>query len=340
MDGFLTESGVVTDGRVAETTAWDARVPQRVARLVWLFAGAWIALAGGWALADAPSPAPEGTKVRHVLFIGSDGFSAKVIREGAKVPNIRSLMARGAWSLKARTILPSSSAANWASIFQCSGPELNGYNAWNSREPVMPAAAQGANGRFPDIFSTMRAARPKAKIGFAYVWPGIPFCADTNVCDFVIQTTPGAFGNGTNGAHKVMLEWIRRERPDFMSIVFNWPDHGGHTFGWGSPEYLAEVEAVDAEVGLVLAAYREAGMLESTFVVFTSDHGGIEKGHGGTTLDEMERPLVFAGPGVKNGYEIPWVTVSPDVGATLAHVLGARPERVWTGRVVDDIFKK
>ena len=276
--------------------------------------------------------------VRHVLFIGSDGLGAKSIRDGAKVPVIRSLMERGAWSLNARTILPSSSAANWAGIFQCSGPEQNGYNDWGTREPVMPPAARGFNGRYPDIFSTLRAARPKAKIGFAYVWPGIPFCADTNVCDFVIQTTPGEFGNATNGAHRVMLDWIRRERPDFMSVVFNWPDHGGHTYGWGSKEYLAEVEAVDAEVGLVIAAYREAGMLDDTLVVFTSDHGGIGKGHGGVTLDEMERPLVFAGPGVKSGYEIPWVTLSPDVGATIAHILGVRAERVWTGRVIYEIF--
>ena len=59
---------------------------------------------------------------------------------------------------------------------------------------------------------------------------------------------------------------------------------------------------------------------------------------GGTTLDEMERPLFFVGPGVKRGYEIPWVTLCPDVGATIAHVLDIRPARVWTGRVIDDIF--
>lgn len=57
------------------------------------------------------------------------------------------------------------------------------------------------------------------------------------------------------------------------------------------------------------------------------------------SLDEMERPLVFAGPGVKKGYKIPWVTLSPDVGATIAHMLGVPPARAWTGRVIDDIFE-
>ena len=122
---------------------------------------------------------------KRVLFIGSDGMSAAVLRRSdVKAPTLRGLMARGAWSLKARTILPSSSAANWASMFQCSGPEQNGYNEWNSRKPIMPPAAVDANGRFPDIFYRFRAARPNAKIGYAYGWQGMPFVVDTNVCDF------------------------------------------------------------------------------------------------------------------------------------------------------------
>ena len=271
-----------------------------------------------------------GTDAKRVLFIGSDGMSAAILRRAdVKAPTLRGLMARGAWSLKARTILPSSSAANWASMFQCSGPELNGYNEWNSRKPIMPPAAVDANGRFPDFFSRFRAARPQAKIGYAYGWQGMPFVVDTNVCDFVIQT---------NAAQKIVLDWIRSAKPDLMTVIFSPPDGAGHSYGWGSSEYVKAVEAVDADIGRVIATYEEAGLLAETLVVFTSDHGGIEKKHGGTTLDEMERPLCFVGPGVKRGYEIPWVTLCPDVGATIAHVLGVRPARVWTGRVIDDIF--
>ena len=282
-------------------------------------------------LAAVTLAACGGTTAKRVLFIGSDGMSSAALRRAdVKTPTIRSMMARGAWSLKARTILPSSSAANWASMFQCSGPEQNGYNEWNSRKPIMPPAAVDANGRFPDIFYRFRAARPNAKIGYAYGWQGMPFVVDTNVCDFVVQT---------NAAQKIVLDWIRSVKPDLMTVIFSPPDGAGHTCGWGSPEYVKAVESVDADIGRVIAAYEEVGLLSETFVVFTSDHGGIEKGHGGTTLDEMERPLFFVGPGVKRGYEIPWVTLCPDVGATIAHVLGVPSARVWTGRVIDDIFE-
>ena len=48
------------------------------------------------------------TPAKRVLFIGSDGMSAAVLRRSdVKAPTLRGLMARGAWSLKARTILPS-----------------------------------------------------------------------------------------------------------------------------------------------------------------------------------------------------------------------------------------
>ena len=267
----------------------------------------------------------------HVLFLGSDGMSAAILRRpDIKAPVVRSLMARGAWSLKARTILPSSSASNWAAIFQCSGPEQNGYNDWNTRAPVMPPSAIDANGRFPDFFARFRAARPEAKIGYAYGWVGMPFVVDTNVCDFVVQTyTP----------NDEILDWIRANKPDLMTFIFSPPDGAGHNFGWDSPEYAEAVEKVDADIGRVIAAYEEAGLLADTFVVFTSDHGGKDKGHGGTSLGEMERPLAFAGPGVKKGYEIPWVTLTPDVGATIAHVLGIPPAPEWTGRVIGDIFE-
>ncbi len=266
-----------------------------------------------------------------VLFSGSDGMSAAVLRRpDIKAPTIRALMARGAWSLKARSILPSGSASNWAAIFQCSGPEQNGYIDWNTVEPAMTPAALDPNGRFPDIVARLRTARPDAKIGYIYGWGAMSSFIDVSVCDFVF---------GTLEPCEKVLDWIRAENPDFLSFVFNSPDDVGHVSGWDSPEYAASVEAVDAGVARILATYEEAGLLDDTFVAFTSDHGGLDNKHGGATLDEMERPLVFAGPGVRKGYEIPWVTLTPDVGATVAHALGIPLAREWTGRVINDIFE-
>ncbi len=65
---------------------------------------------------------------------------------------------------------------------------------------------------------------------------------------------------------------------------------------WG---YYRMIEKVDAEIGKVLAALRQAGLEENTLIVFTADHGECAGAHGfnqKTVLyDESARvPLIIA----------------------------------------------
>ncbi|MCE2849571.1 MAG: alkaline phosphatase family protein, partial [Chitinophagaceae bacterium] len=54
-------------------------------------------------------------KIKHVVLIGVDGMGAYAFKK-AQLPLMQSMMANGSWSLEARSVLPSSSAANWASM--------------------------------------------------------------------------------------------------------------------------------------------------------------------------------------------------------------------------------
>ena len=89
-------------------------------------------------------------KIKHVILIGSDGFGAYAF-ENAKIPNLRAMMKEGSWSLEARTVLPSSSAANWASMVMGAGPELHGYTTWGSKKPDMPPRVVDDYGMVPSI---------------------------------------------------------------------------------------------------------------------------------------------------------------------------------------------
>lgn len=267
---------------------------------------------------------------KHVLFVGMDGMSGRSFQEGVAAPNIRALAERGSWTWRARSILPSSSAPNWASIFQCSGPELTGFVKWDTKEPVVPPPVTDANGRYPDFVARFRAANPSAKIGLAYEWDGIAHVLDTNACSFVRQ------GDCTETA---VREYIGSARPDLMVVIFDRPDHTGHAKGWESPEYRAEVTRLDGFLGELLAAYGKAGMLDDTVVVVTSDHGGIDRKHEAATLNEMERPLVIAGPGIRRNREIGPGTLTTDTGATMARLLGVEPPETWTGRDIGEIFE-
>ena len=55
------------------------------------------------------------------------------------MPTVKGLMAKGCYTLQKRTVLPSSSAVNWASMFMGAGPELHGYTQWGSRTPELPS---------------------------------------------------------------------------------------------------------------------------------------------------------------------------------------------------------
>jgi len=67
--------------------------------------------------------------------------------------------------------------------------------------------------------------------------------------------------------------------------------------------YYASVKLIDDQVGRILQALESAGVLESTVVVFTSDHGDMAGGHGmvwksnGSFYDEIARvPLLIRYP--------------------------------------------
>ena len=100
-------------------------------------------------------------KAKHVILIGMDGWGAYSVPK-ADIPAIKSLMTNGCYTLHSRSVLPSSSAINWASMFMGAGPELHGYTQWGSKTPELPSRVLNQHGIFPTIFQLLRDAQPEA----------------------------------------------------------------------------------------------------------------------------------------------------------------------------------
>jgi arylsulfatase A-like enzyme len=106
--------------------------------------------------------------------------------------------------------------------------------------------------------------------------------------------------------------------------------------------YRAEVEAIDAKFGNLARALDAAGLRESTYVVFTSDHGeGFgEHGtflHGVSFHDELTRvPLIVAGPGIAPGRRVDAPVSLVDLMPTLRDLLGVDCLREPQGRSLAD----
>ena len=71
----------------------------------------------------------------------------------------------------------------------------------------------------------------------------------------------------------MVIAWLQMQ----LSVILNQK----------SLDYAA-VEATDDRIGEILNALKDAGIEKSTLILFTADHGRINKGHGGTTMQERQ----------------------------------------------------
>ncbi len=266
-------------------------------------------------------------KAKHVVLIGSDGLGAYAF-EKAKVPNMRKLMDGGSYSLQARSVLPSSSAVNWASMIMGSGSELHGYTEWGSKTPELPSRILGKEGIYPSIFSLLHEQLPEEKMGVSYSWGGIGYLFEKNLVDLDFN------GKSDSATTQTAIEFITNEKPALTFIHFDQPDGAGHGIGHDTQEYYQEVEKIDALVGQIIEALEENGIMEETVIILSSDHGGVNKGHGGKSLLEVEIPWIIYGKDIPAKGKLNSSIVTYDTGATIAWLLGLEQPQFWTGRPV------
>ncbi|MFC3858825.1 alkaline phosphatase [Chitinophaga sp. GCM10012297] len=86
-----------------------------------------------------------------------------------------------------------------------------------------------------------------------------------------------------------------------MFIHSDQPDGAGHGIGHDIPGYYEQVHKNDVLLGRIVQAVKDAGIWDNSVPVLSSDHGGINKGHGGKTMVEMQIPWIFTGKGIKKG---------------------------------------
>src|SRR5215468_4281566 len=107
----------------------------------------------------------------HVVVIGCDGFGSLAF-SGDHTPVLARLMKEGAFTLKARGVMPTSSSPNWASMIMGAGPEQHGVtsNEWETNKFDIAPSVVGSGGMFPTIFGLLREQQPKAWIACVHDW--------------------------------------------------------------------------------------------------------------------------------------------------------------------------
>lgn len=110
--------------------------------------------------------------------------------------------------------------------------------------------------------------------------------------------------------------------------------------GVSDPAMAATVEALDTNIGRLLAALRDLGLADNTHVIFTSDNGGTRRfiaplrGGKGTLYEGGLRvPAVWSGPGVRPGGTTTEPVSGIDFFPTIVALTGLRPPASAAGLI-------
>ncbi len=272
-------------------------------------------------------PAPAAAQATHVVLISIDGLRPDAI-EAAGARNLQRMMREGAYTLKARTIVPSRTLPSHTSMLTGVPPSVHGIT-WNYERVGATGAVQ-----VPTAFDVAQAAG-KTTAGFFgkskfrhLLRRGAP------------QFRMAPQGSDLWAAPRITQEvqdYLRHRRPDFVFVHLTDPDIAGHSVGWMSAPYRFAVRRADAAVARIAAAARRA-YDDDVVIIVTADHGGHGRDHGTEQDVDMNIPWIAWGRGVAPG-EITAPVSTMDSAATALWLLGvARPDN-WLGRPVETAFR-
>lgn len=252
----------------------------------------------------SPSSAAEPSK--HVLIIGIDGCMPEAI-QSAKAPNLKKLADEGAvtWDGFTGGVQGSpsqqitASPQGWNSILRGVWANKHKVSKMKKGKPV-PADAKN----YPSVFGRIKEAQPKAVCASICNWIWINNQPMLPEADYKINAP-----KGDASVIELLTKYLQENDPTAVFIHLDEVDHSGHDKGFAPrlPTYLEAVEKADQHVGEALAAIksRKNAANEQWLVICVTDHGGINKGHGGQAPEERKTFLIVNGPGVKKGIVTP-----------------------------------
>jgi arylsulfatase A-like enzyme len=106
-------------------------------------------------------------------------------------------------------------------------------------------------------------------------------------------------------------------------------------------DYLGEVQALDAAMGVLLEELDRAGERGKTLIAVSGDHGAPGFPHGKCNLYGFGTgvSLIVAGPGVRGGRVVDDMVTLPDLAPTFLEAGGVKPPPVMTGRSLWNVLQ-
>jgi predicted AlkP superfamily pyrophosphatase or phosphodiesterase len=251
-----------------------------------------------------------------VVFVMIDGLRPDAL-DKANLPNLRRLMAEGAYSLRAQSMIPSMTLPCHTSIFHSVPPSRHGIvtNEWKPAVRPLPGLVERLNqaDKKCAFFITWEELRDLSRPGsLAMSW---------------YANESYNLESGDRLVTDAALPYLQRGAFDFTFVYLGTVDSAGHAFGWMSDEYLRQAEVADAELGRILAV-----LPADAVIIVHADHGGHDRTHGTEMPEDMTIPYFIKGPGIPAGREIPTDVTLLDTAPTVAAILGVTAWKEWEGQ--------
>lgn len=268
-----------------------------------------------------------GGVARHVIVISIDGLRADAI-EAAGARNLQRMMREGAYSLQARTIMPSRTLPSHTSMLTGVQPAVHGIT-WNDEQ----VDAQGRV-RVATIFDMADSAHLHTAA----------FFAKAKFRHLIHSDAPDEV-EAPRGTEVVLapritqdvVQYLQFRRPELLFIHLPDPDIAGHSAGWMSLPYRWAVRRADAAVEQIRRAAVKAYGTDFVMII-TADHGGHGRDHGTDRPEDVTIPWIAWGAGVRSGaIQAPIRTF--DTAATALWVIGVPVPTRWEGRPVSTAFQ-
>ncbi len=239
---------------------------------------------------------PEGKTEKKVAIIGYDGCRADIIAEKQDNGAINYLLEKGASinlayvggvNYPATNTQDTSTAPGWCSMITGTWADVHGITGNGITKTVEPKMLMTTlieddvidsasfitrwKGHFTNKNSTYKAEKT--------------YCEENNIdIDFNLR-------KNNKDVHTGAIEEITSaDCSDFILIIYENTDSAGHNFGFtfNNPAYKNGFRTEDEYGFEVIKAIeaRETYDTEDWLIIVTSDHGGIETGHGGASIQE------------------------------------------------------
>jgi len=258
-----------------------------------------------------------------VVIISVDGLRADALAQST-TPVLDGLIAQGAYSDSAQTVVPSVTLVGHASMLGGMTPEHHGIY-WNINAPELGKI------KGPTLFSVAH----EAGLTSAMI-AGKPRLEHIVLPNSVDNFDYAGYLDQMTVAHA--LEVIETDMPDILFVHMPDVDEQGHKTGWMSAEQFAVISQADARIGEMVAALDIVGYWPHTLLIVTSDHGGEGYRHGGSKPGEITIPWLVVGPDVQPGLRLQSKVMVYDTAATALYALNLLVPSEWDGRPITEVF--